>query len=165
MLTFTKTRTWLLLCALFVLPGCLQEDSIAITNDGLVSFESVVTEPDAQNRMTFPALEKVVTSAVNELRQHQWTVEQKWTSKKRPYGLTVTASGKLPEVVGTTAFYNLRKVNDKTYQVSFLPGLDGTVRVAFKSSQGSAVIADAAGKPVHDIESALATEKYTITLK
>jgi hypothetical protein len=159
------TRTLLVLSTL-LLGGCLREDLIAISNDGAVSFESIVTEPDEEKRLEPAVFEKAVANLLTELQQHKWKVQQTWTSKTRPYQVKVTGSGKLSEVVGATAFYNLRRLSGTTYQVTLLPPAGGgSARVAFKPAKDSAVISDAAGKPISDIDNVTAAETYTIVLK
>lgn len=174
MTTWQKTRAFLLLCAVLPLAGCLVEDSITVTTDGLVSFESTVTEPDEAKTMEFGAFEKGVANMIEELRQHKWTVEQKWTSKERPYRLKVTGSGKLPEVVGTTSLYQLSKIDGGKYKVSFLALEKSHVRVVFESPSGwwpfsqrkeTAKILDANDQPVHEIKNASSDNSYTIVLK
>jgi hypothetical protein len=173
MTTWPKTKA-LLLCALLPLAGCLVEDSITITNDGLVGFESTVTEPDESKTMEFAQFEKGVASLIEELRQHKWTVEQKWTSKERPYGLKVTGSGKLPDVVGTTSLYTLSKIDDAKFKVTFLPLDHSRVRVTFESPTSwwpwserkeTAKMLDANDQPVQEIKNVSSKDSYTIVLK
>jgi hypothetical protein len=161
---WTKTNAVLLVCSLFLLAGCLQEDSVTVTKDGIVSFTSVVTEPDELRQLVFPVLEKSLADILDNLRQQTWKADVTWASKQRPYRFTITGSGKLSAVAGSTAYYNLTKAGEKTYKVSFLVGDNVTVRVAFESPEGGAAIADAAGKPVHQIENVSAKEVFTIVL-
>lgn len=162
--TWTKTHSLLLICSLVLLAGCLQEDAVTITKDGRVSFESVVTEPDEKKQIEFPAFEKLIAQTLDGLRQRKWKADVTWTSKQRPYQLKITGSGKLPEVVGSTGFYTLAKIDDTTYKVSFLAP-ENSLRIAFQSPENSATISDAAGKPVHEIENVSSAESFTISLK
>jgi hypothetical protein len=174
MTTWPKTKAFLLLCALLPLAGCLMEDSITITNEGLVSFESTVTEPDESQNMDFAAFEKGTAGLIEELRQHKWTVEREWASKERPYRFKVTGSGQLPDVVGTTALYRLSKLDDTKYEITFLVLENSHVRVVFESpcgwwpwtwGKGTATILDAKEQPVHEIKNASSKDTYTIVLK
>jgi hypothetical protein len=169
MRNWTKTRTLLALCSLCLLAGCLQEDTITITKDGLVKFEAVVTEPDTAKKIEFAALQKVIANGTGDLEKHGWKVEETWTSKERPYRVKITGSGKLPDVVGDTAFYKLRKVKnkqvkDQRYKFIFLASETNQMRIAFNSPDG-VVITDAAGKPVQEVENASPKDVYTIVLK
>ncbi|HVO23853.1 MAG TPA: hypothetical protein VMW56_09510 [Candidatus Margulisiibacteriota bacterium] len=160
-----KTKALLLLGALLPLAGCLLEDTIAITNDGQVTFESTATEADEQKKVEFPAFEKTVTALVDELRQHKWKVELTWKSKERPYRLKLSGSGKLSEVEGLTTLYGLRKSTDKKYQVYFVTPLGGQRRIAVQSAADGPIVVDPAGKPVQEIASPTAKETYTIVLR
>lgn len=162
--SWTRVRTLLLLCLLCPVAGCLQEDSVTVTKDGLVSFEAIVTEPDEQKKIEFPAFEKVITTILDDLQQHTWKATAKWMSKERPYLVKVTGSAKLPEVVGKTGIYNLSKVDDKKFKLFFNSGDNSKVRVVFNSPAGGAQFLDAGGKPVHEIESATAQDVVTIVL-
>ena len=163
--TWTKTHSLLLICSLVLLAGCLQEDAVTITKDGRVSFESMVTEPDEKKQIEFPAFEKLITQTLDDLRQRKWKADVTWTSKQRPYQLKITGSGKLPEVVGSTGFYTLAKIDDTRYKVSFLAPENSSVRIAFQSTESSATIFDVAGRPVHEIENVSSAESFTISLK
>jgi hypothetical protein len=159
------TKLLLLLSMLLPLAGCLLEDSITISNDGQVKFESVVTEHDPQKKMEPAAFAKAVGSLVEDLRQHHWKVEEKWASKERPYRLTVTGSGRLPEVIGATSLYTLWKFNDRKFKLALLTPMDSQVRVVFHYSDDKVTILDTDGKPTHDIEKVSSKELYTIVLK
>lgn len=155
----------LLICSLSALAGCLQENSITITNDGRVKFEVLVTETDPQKKIDSPTFQTAVANMLTDLKQHKWQVEESWLSKQRPYRLKVTGSGKLVDVVGTSASYTLTKLADKKYTLSLQGSEANLVRVVFNSPEGSARILDAAGKPVHEIESATPADTYTIVLQ
>ena len=157
---WTMQRLLLLLAPLF-LAGCVQENSITIKNDGRVSFESVVTEVDDENKIRFDDLERAVAKVVSDLQQHKWTADVVWTSKERPYRAKVTGSGKLADVVGATGVYLLRTSGEKQYQVSFPSSGDNDVRVRFKSDNGVTIV-EGSGKSVHEFTHAAPGNVYTI---
>jgi hypothetical protein len=103
----------LLLAAVCLLSGCfLQEDSITIAADGHVSFESLVTVADQEEKMEFSNLDKLTSDVAEELRGAHWKVERSWISKKRPYQFKMTGSGQLADVARNTRFYSLESVSE-----------------------------------------------------
>lgn len=134
------TSALLLPCALFPLSACLRVNSIAITNDGLISLESVVTEPDEQRNLELLDLEKAVASLLEDHRQHHWTADAGWTSQERPYRLTVTGSGHLRDVVGTTSSYKLERISESQSTFIIYAFTENDVRVWLRSPKGSAMM-------------------------
>jgi hypothetical protein len=165
MIVHVRWSTQLLLASMLVLAGCLQEDSITVTKDGRVSFETVVTEVDEDKKVELAAFEKVVASVLDELRQRQWKAEATWISKERPYRLKITGSGKLAEVTGKTSFYVLSVIDEKKFKLMFLGTDANYVRIVFNSSPESAQFLGPNGQPIHEIERALPTDIVTIALQ
>ena len=166
-----KLREGMLLLPLVLfVGGCfVEQDSIAISGDGGVSFDSTVTIEDAENKFEFSALENLASQAVQELRDGKWGVQQKWLSKTRPYKIQLTGSGKLSKVTPSTKFYALVRVNDKEYKIRFLtPSTEGKPSrrsiVFTKKDEGGADVVDAQGNPVSKIENVSESATYTIKL-
>jgi hypothetical protein len=155
----------LFLAALLPLAGCLMEDSVSITNDGLVKVASVVSEPDEAKKIEFSQFEKGVTNLVDELRQHKWQVNVAWTSKQRPYRVTVTGSGKLADVAAATSLYDVGAIAPDKYKLGFRAPAGSRVRVAFETSKDSALILDGKGQPVQEFDTALSDRYLVIVLE
>jgi hypothetical protein len=157
----------LLLAAVCLLSGCfVQEDSITISSDGRVSFESLVTVADQEEKIQFSDLDKITSDVAKELQGAHWTVERSWVSKKRPYQFKMTGSGQLAEVARGTRFYSLESVGDKIYRIKFLtPGAsaNGSRRILFTSSGGK-MVRDKNGGVVSQIDDPSEEVPYTIVL-
>jgi len=166
-------RTVLLGPLVLLLAGCVEEDSITITGDGVVSFQSTVTITDEDKKLNFAEIDKGVSDVMTELQQAKWKVERKWVSEKRPYAFQVTGSGNLREVGALTKFYALTPVFTDFYRVLFLTpaAADGSPtrrRIAFSSSStgaASASVHDASGRFVTQIDNVAAGDVYTIQLR
>jgi hypothetical protein len=164
----SKRMSPLLLAALCLLSGCfLQEDSITISGDGRVSFESLVTVADQEEKMEFSNLDKLTSDVAEELRGAHWKVERSWISKKRPYQFKMTGSGQLADVARNTRFYSLESVSEKVYRIKFLTpgaGANGSRRILFNSSGGKTFIHDKGGAVVSQIDGPSEEVAYTILL-
>jgi len=169
MVRVTSARMSLpLLAAVCLLGGCfLQEDSITISGDGHVSFESLVTVADQEEKIQFSDLDKATSDVAEELRGAHWKVERSWVSKSRPYKFKMTGSGQLAEVAPKTRFYSLESVSDKVYRVKFLtPGgtTNGGRRIMFTPSGGKLLVRDTNGAVVSQIDDPSEEVPYTILL-
>ena len=158
----------LLLAAVCLLSGCfLEEDSITISGDGHVSFESLVTVADQDKKIEFPDLDKLTSEVAEELRGAHWKVERSWISKKRPYQFKMTGSGQLADVGRKTRFYSLEPVIDKVYRIKFLTpdaNTNGSRRILFTPSAGKILVHDKNGAVVSQIDSPSEDVTYTIVL-
>ena len=158
----------LLLAAVCLLSGCfLEEDSITISGDGHVSFESLVTVADQEEKLEFSNLDKLTSDVETELRGANWKVERSWISKKRPYQFKMTGSGQLAEIGRKTRFYSLESVGVKVYRIKFLtPGANANAsrRIFFTSSAGKTFIHDKDGAAVSQIDGPSDDVSYTIVL-
>jgi len=169
MAVVTSARTSpLLLAAVFLLSGCfVQEDSITISGDGKVSFESLVTVADQEKKIQFSDLDKITSDVAEELHGAHWKVERSWISKERPYQFKMTGSGQLAELARKTRFYTLEPVSDKVYRIKFLtPGgsTNGSRRIMFTSSGGKMFVRDKNGAVVSQIDEPSEEVAYTIVL-
>ena len=165
----TRTRGCLLLPLLVVLAGCYEEqDVVTISSDGLVHFESTVTVKDTDKKMSPEAMQQTAERVVSDLQRAKWNVEMAWISKERPYRMTFSGEGKLADIESATSFYRLKRVDDKTYTISFLmPGNEGekSIRsIVFKSTRGQAEVIDRKGNPVLKIASVSESDLYGIKL-
>ena len=158
----------LLLAAVCLLSGCfVQEDSITISGDGHVSFESLVTVADQEKKIEFSDLDKLTSNVAEELRGAHWKVERSWISKKRPYQFKMTGSGQLAEVARKTRFYSLESVIEKVYRIKFLSpdaNTNGSRRILFTASGGKIFIHDKNGAVVSQIDDPSEEVPYTIVL-
>ena len=162
----------LLLPLVLILAGCVEEDTITITGDGVVHFESLVTVSDEAHKTSFADIDKGVADLVAELEKIRWKVERKWVSEKRPYAFQIKGSGNLREVGSSTKFYTLAPVMAGFYRVFFLTpqGEDGNPirrRIVFPASPGTpnAEVHDAAGHLVTQIDTVLPEDPYSIRLR
>jgi len=169
--SFTLANIVAACCAVLLLGGCfVEEDSISISPDGTVKFESVVSVADTAKKMAFADVDKTATTLLDELREHHWKITQTWMSKERPYQLKVTGEGKLAEVVAGTRLYSLTKVDDKHYRIHFgTPGSEADPsqrRIAFSpmDASGKTGVYTPDGKPVSQIDAVVPTDVYSIVL-
>jgi len=161
----------LLLPLVLMLAGCVEEDAITITGDGLVTFQSVVTLSD-DKKTKLADIEKGLSELVTELQQAKWTVEQKWLSRERPYSFQVTGSGNLGDVGALTKFYALTPVFSGFYRVVFLTpqAEDGTPthrRIVFTKTSGApnAEVHNAVGRLITQIDDVSVGGVHTIRLR
>jgi hypothetical protein len=149
----------LMLPMVLVLTGCLEEDTISITGDGVVTFKSLVTVSDDNKKISFADADKGLSDLVAELQKAKWTVERKWLSEKRPYTFEVTGTGNLHEVAPSTRLYTLTPVVSGFYRVVFIApwGEDGTLTVTHRRIIFT-TIPDAVNASVHDAEGHLVTQ-------
>ena len=169
--SFTRANTVVACCAVLVLAGCfVEEDSISISPDGTVKFESVVTVADPAKKIAFADAEKTAKTLLDELRERHWKVTETWVSKERPYQLKVTGEGKLAEVTGGTRLYSLTQVDAKHYRIHFgTPGSEAEPsqrRIAFSpmDAGGKTGVYTPDGKPVTQIDTVVPTDVYSIIL-
>ncbi|HVO23852.1 MAG TPA: hypothetical protein VMW56_09505 [Candidatus Margulisiibacteriota bacterium] len=159
--TWSKTRAAALLGALLPLAGCLMEHTVSVTNDGRVSFESLVSEPDPQKKIAFPQFEGAVTKLVEELREHKWKVEVAWLSKERPYRLKVHGSGKLAEISASTSLYDVGEFAPKRYKLLLRAPAGAQARAVFESPKDGAMIVDGKGQPAQEFDTTM-DDKYLV---
>jgi hypothetical protein len=161
----------LLVPVVLLVAGCIEEDSITITTDGRVKFESTVTVQDDDKNLEFAQIDRFVSDVVSELQQGKWTVEQKWLSRERPYRFLLTGSGDLHEVAEQTKFYTLTPLATGFYRVTFTTpeaaGLLNLRRIVFPADapEKAAKIHNSHGERLTQIDNAAPQFICTIVLR
>ena len=161
----------LLVPVVLLVAGCIEEDSITITTDGLVKFESTVTAQDDDKKFEVGQVDRFSSDVVSELQQGKWTVEQKWLSRERPYRFVLTGSGDLREVAAQTRFYALTPLATGVYRITFTtPDAGGPLsrrRIVFAADPPEKVakVHNSHGERITRIENAPPNFNCTIVLR
>jgi hypothetical protein len=163
-----KTRM-LLVPVVLLVAGCVEEDSITITSDGLVKFESAATVQDDDKSVELAQVDRFLSDVVSELQQGKWTVELKWLSRERPYRFELTGSGNLQEVAAQTKFYTLTPLAAGFYRVTFTTPEGGGInrrRIVFAADtpEKAAKIHNSHGERITQVENAAPQFICTIVL-
>jgi hypothetical protein len=153
----------------FLLSGCWeQHDVVNISSDGVIEIESTISIPSPGD-LKAADIDKISDMFISDLAGQGWELEREWESKDIPYELEVTGKGNLDQIAASSAFYELKKIDDETYEIIFLPaeskGKQSSRSIEFDLGFFSGVeVLDKDGNEVDKIDNALKTEVYTIKL-
>ena len=105
---------------MFTVQGCWkQHDVISIKKDGSTTFETEVTI--TEKGMSFKDIDQLSSEFMSELRKAGWNIERKWLAKSEPYQLKFTGQGNLRSVGSAADFYKIRRNNDNSLDIQFIP--------------------------------------------
>jgi hypothetical protein len=164
-----KNFIFLLLVGLIFVSCWNQKDILTIKNDGIVKFESEIIIRDKD--IPIEAVEDITRLFMEELMEAGWKIEKKWLSKKTPYKLLFSGTGSLKKVGNKTDFYALKRINEDTYEINFIPAETEQGKsnrsIVFKKDflGGNAEIYNKEGKQVAEIQDVFEDKVYTIKLK
>lgn len=155
------------ICCVTAVVGCWKEhDVIAIKSDGQTTFTSDVVVSDKE--FSVADIDSVSAQFIEELQAAGWRVQKRWVSKSLPYKLTFSGEGNIRQVKSAVDFYAIRKLNDKTYSIRFIPAESergkSSRSIEFKHGffGGGARILDQRGKEVQQIANVSSDQTYRI---
>jgi hypothetical protein len=155
------------LSVLILLSGCWkQQDIISIRPDGMTTFKSEVTI--TEKGFSVKDIDQLSQEFMKELIKAGWKVEKRWVSKTEPYKLAFSGEGNIRMVKSAPDFYLIRKINDKTFAISFVPVESGngkssrSIRFERNFFGDWPHILDDRGSEVKEIENALGNKMYKI---
>jgi len=155
-----------------VLASCwLQEDTISIGKDGTVTFSSSVVIEDKAKEFALSDIDELSAEFMKELRGAGWKIERVWVSQTRPYRMSFSGSGNLKHVGQAPDFYQLKRVSDTEFKITFIPaereGRKSSRRIVFRQRllAADASVHDSSGRQVTKIENVDEREVYTIKLQ
>jgi hypothetical protein len=155
------------ICCATILAGCWKEhDVITIKGDGQTTFTSDVVVSDKS--FTVADIDSVSSEFIKELQDAGWRVQRHWVSKTLPYKLTFSGDGNIRQVKSASDFYQIKKLNDKTYSIRFIPAESergkSSRSIEFKHGffGGGPRILDQRGSEVQQIANVSADQTYRI---
>ena len=155
------------ICCATILAGCWKEhDVISIKSDGQTTFTSDIEVSD--KNFSVADVDSTSAEMLKELQAAGWRVQRRWVSKSLPYKLTFTGEGNIRQVKSASDLYEIKKLNDKTYSIRFIPaeseGGKSSRSIEFKHGffGGGPRILDQRGSEVHQIANATKDQTYRI---
>jgi hypothetical protein len=101
-----------------LMAGCWeQNDDVTIRENGDITFRSIATITD--EKMKINDVREASRGFLDPLGQAGWTLEQRWLSERFPYRMEVTGAASITGIADASDFYQLRKLDEKTYEVRF----------------------------------------------
>ena len=150
-----------------ILAACWkQHDVISIKADGQTTFTTdvIITEKG----FSVADIEELSSEFTKELVAAGWHIDKRWVSKSEPYKLTFSGQGNIRQVKSASDFYEIRKLNDNTYSIRFIPaeakGGKSSRSIEFRRSflGGGPHILDERGNDVKAIDNVVGDQTYKI---
>lgn len=149
--------------------GCWkQHDEIGISGDGATAFVSEVTITEVD--LDYKTVEEISNDYMNLLRRAGWQVEKTWATKTKPFKLSFKGSGNLKIVKNVPDFYVVKKIDEKSLRMWFIPaearGGKSSRSITFNTALlGGAKVFDSHGQRVSTIEYVNSRTPYLVVFR